>query len=451
MFDVDGQLFFPAGVPFVPNPEHPYWVPEFIGDVILVNGESWPYLEVPRRPVRFLLVNGSNARTYSLSLDAMPPASSGPVIWQIGTDGGYLDRPVAIGEGRPIERLLLMPGERAVVIVDFAHVRRGTRLMLRNVARAPYPSGEAAHGRTTGRVMQLRVVGERHAAASYDPASGDPLRPPMVRLADPATGAVAPDVDVRVVRQLTLNEVIGDPSTFAAVAYEGGPLEVLVNNTEYPGDSFRPYGDFVPVTVGGATSYYSELPDEGTTEVWDIVNMTADAHPIHLHLAQFQLVNRQRFDVRSYAAEYAASVPGGVEPTSGTVYPPATYIPGFGPPYDYRADRNPVGGGKAGGNPDVTPYLRGPVQPPPANEAGWKDTIRAMPGEVTRIVVRWAPTSLPADTPAADATYAFDPDGGHGYVWHCHIIDHEDNEMMRPTSIVANPSAVRTYVQGVDY
>jgi FtsP/CotA-like multicopper oxidase with cupredoxin domain len=91
------------------------------------------------------------------------------------------------------------------------------------------------------------------------------------------------------------------------------------------------------------------------------------------------------------------------------------------------------------------------VHAPPGNEAGWKDTIRAMPGEVTSIVVRWAPTSLPADTPQADATYAFDPDGGHGYVWHCHIIDHEDNEMMRPTSIVANPSAARTYVEGVDY
>jgi FtsP/CotA-like multicopper oxidase with cupredoxin domain len=299
--------------------------------------------------------------------------------------------------------------------------------------------------------MQLRVVGDRRADASYDPASGLPLRPPMVRLADPAAGAVATDVEVRVVRQLTLNEVIGEPSTFAGVAYEGGPLEVLVNNTEYPGESFRPYGDFVPVTINGVTSYYSERPDEGSTEVWEIVNMTADAHPIHLHLVQFQLVNRQRFDVRGYAGEYAASFPGGIEPMSGTVYPPAIYIPGFGPPYDYRADRNPVGGGKAGGNPDVTPYLRGPVQPPPGNEAGWKDTIRAMPGEVTRIVVRWAPTSLPADTPQADATYPFDPDGGHGYVWHCHIIDHEDNEMMRPTSIVANPTAPRTYVQGVDY
>jgi FtsP/CotA-like multicopper oxidase with cupredoxin domain len=452
IFDVDGQLYFPAGVPFVPNPSHPFWVPEFIGDVILVNGETWPYLDVPRRRVRFIIVNGSNARTYALSLVSQGKDEPGPTIWQIGTDGGYLDRPAAIGGGHDgPEHLLLMPGERADVIVDFSQVRRGTKMLLRNIARAPYPTGETVHGSTTGRVMQLRAVGARQHDATYDPASGEPLRAPMVRLADPATGTVAADVDVRVVRQLTLNEVIGDASVFGGVDYEGGPLEVLVNNTEYPGESMRSYGDFVPVSVGGVTTYYSELPEEGATEVWEIVNMTADAHPIHLHLTQFQVLNRQRFDARKYMTAYDALFPGGIEPMSGTVYPPGRYIPGFGPPLDYRADRNPAGGGKEGGNPDVTPYLRGQPKPPPANEAGWKDTVRTMPGEVTRIIVRWAPTSLPADTPQSQATYPFDPDGGHGYVWHCHIIDHEDNEMMRPTSIVANATAARTYVQGVDY
>ncbi len=74
------------------------------------------------------------------------------------------------------------------------------------------------------------------------------------------------------------------------------------------------------------------------------------------------------------------------------------------------------------------------------------------PGEVTRIVVRWVPTDLPAGTDPAGAFYPFDPNyGGHGYVWHCHIIDHEDNEMMRPTSVQPNPAATRTYVQGRDY
>jgi FtsP/CotA-like multicopper oxidase with cupredoxin domain len=453
VFDVDGQLYFPAGVPFVPNPEHPFWVPEFLGDVILVNGESWPYLEVERRRQRFLIVNGSNARTYALSLVNQGTGNAGPAIWQIGTDGGYLDRPAPIG-GRNaggLEHLVLMPGERADVIVDFSHQHRGAKLVLRNIARSPYPAGETVHGRTTGRVMQFRVVGGDVVDRSYDPASGEPLRRPMVRLADPVTGTVADGVDVHVVRQLTLNEVLGDPTEFAAIAYEGGPLEVLVNNTDYPGMSIRPYGDFVPITAGGVTSYYTELPHEGATEVWEVVNLTADAHPIHLHLAQFQLLNRERFDVPKYMAAYAAAFPGGMDPIGGTTYAPGTYVPGYGPPLDYRADRNPLGGGKDGGNPDVTPFLRGQPTPPPPNEAGWKDTVRMMPGEVTRIVVRWAPTDLPADTPMAQATYPFNPDGGHGYVWHCHIIDHEDNEMMRPTSIVANPAAARSYVPGLDY
>ena len=89
--------------------------------------------------------------------------------------------------------------------------------------------------------------------------------------------------------------------------------------------------------------------------------------------------------------------------------------------------------------------------PPAANEAGWKDTVIAYPGQVTRIAVRWAPMSLPAATLPADAWYDFSPNGGHGYVWHCHIVDHEDNEMMRPTAVTPNPGATRTYIQGVDY
>ena len=148
-----------------------------------------------------------------------------------------------------------------------------------------------------------------------------------------------------------------------------------------------------------------------------------------------ELMNRQGFHVNKYNAVYAAAFPGG------------TYAPGFGPPLDYETG-NPQA---LGGNPDITPFLQGPAKPPPANEAGWKDTIVMFPGQVTRIVVRWAPTGLAADTGAIDAFYPFDPNGGHGYVWHCHIIDHEDNEMMRPTSVKANHGATRTYVQGTDY
>jgi FtsP/CotA-like multicopper oxidase with cupredoxin domain len=434
-FDTAGELFFPN---VGDNAEHPYWVPEFTGDTIAVNGKVWPFLEVEPRRYRFLIVNGSNARAYELFLANPSTKAMGPPIWQIGTDGGYLDRPVKIDPNAPkgaMQRLVLLPGERADVIIDFAGFG-GQRLIMRNTARHPYPKGTAPNGGTTGRILQFRVKNAASADHSYDPASGTPLRPPMVRLANPTTAALAGGVTVDKTRQLTLNEVQG----------ANGPLEVLVNNTAWDGigghedtPPQQPRPDFTPVTVGGVTEYFSELPKEGSTELWEIVNLTADAHPIHLHLTQYQLVSRQAFDVNKYNAAYAAAFPGG------------SYMPEFGPPKDYRPAMNPLSGGKYGGNPSIDPYLRGPKIVPAPNEAGWKDTVMMLPGQVTRIVVRYAPQSLPTDAPASQRHYAFDPGFAHGYVWHCHIIDHEDNEMMRPVQVQPKTGVTRTYIQGVDY
>jgi spore coat protein A len=350
--------------------------------------------------------------------------ATGPPIWQISTDGGYLDAPVKIDPNvKPLDKLLLMPGERAGVIVDFAHFA-GQTLLMRNIGRTPYPKGEAPHGSTLGQIMQIRVGPGPIADASYDPASGIPLRTPMVRLVDPAAGTLAAGITAEKTRQLTLNEIIG----------AGGPLEILVNNTKWDGKqgdgSVR--NDFTPVTVEGVTEYYSEIPDEGDTEIWEIVNLTADAHPMHTHLIQFQLINRQDFNTNKYNKAYAAAFPGG------------NFTPAYGPPLDYN-----TGNARAlGGNPDITPFLQGPVKPPDPNEAGWKDTVHALPGQVTRIAARFAPTDTPAGTSGA---YPFDPNAnGHGFVWHCHIVDHEDNEMMRPYKVNAK-NVTRDYEQGTDY
>jgi FtsP/CotA-like multicopper oxidase with cupredoxin domain len=427
MFDTNGQLFFPtAGI----NPEHPFWVPEFVGDTIVVNGKVWPYFNVQPKRYRFLLVNGSNARTYELFLTNPITKVMGPPIWQIGTDGGYLDRPVKIDPNAPkgqLQKLVLMPGERADVIIDFGGFA-GQTLIMRNTARTPYPKGTSPNGTTVGQIVQFRVQTGSFDDQTYNPASGDPLRPAMVRLANPSTGKLAAGVTPSKIRQLTLNEVMG----------MGGPLEILVNNTRWDGK--RPDGtirpDFTPVTIGDVAEYFSERPNEGDTEVWEIVNLTADAHPIHLHLTQFQLINRQNFNATNYNAAYAAAFPGGA------------YIPGYGPPLDYG-----TGNARAlGGNPDITPFLQGKPTLPAPNEAGWKDTVIMHPGQVTRIVMRFAPMHLPTTAPAADLRYPFDPNaGGHGYVWHCHIIDHEDNEMMRPYSVQAKKDVPRSYNQGQDY
>ncbi|MEW6489685.1 MAG: multicopper oxidase domain-containing protein, partial [Thermodesulfobacteriota bacterium] len=471
-FDTAGQLFFQAdgagGILWAPNPEHPYWSPEFVGDTIVVNGKAWPYLNVQARRYRFLFLNGSNARTYEMSLLNQATGAIGPPLWVIATDGGYLDAPVKIDPALG-QRLVMQPGERYEVIVDFAGFG-GTNLIIRNTGRTPYPKGAPPQGSTLGRILQLRVAAGTVADATYNPASGVPLRTgaqAIQRLVNPATGALA--VAAQRTRLLTLNEVMAmpmtvvDPVTGLLTAYPGGPLEILVNNTKWSGERFvgvdaagqyikQPIPGFVPDGLG--YNYLSELPNEGETEVWEIVNLTADAHPIHLHLAQFQILNRQNYNVNKYTKAYAAAFPGGGwDVTMGMACAAGAFCPGYGPPLAYDPAANPLSGGKLGGNPNIAPYLQGAIRPPLPNEAGWKDTVIALPGEVTRLAVRYAPTDAPAAAAPEALSYPFDPGGGglYNYVWHCHIIDHEDNEMMRPTTVVPNPTAVRSVVGGIGY
>jgi spore coat protein A len=502
VFDTNGQLFFPAdsagGFLWALNPEHPYWVPELVGDVVCVNGKSWPYKQVAPQRYTFLFLNGSNARAYEMQLKDPVSGNAGPPLWVIGTDGGYLDTPVRVSTPGNNKMLTMMPGERYTVIIDFAGYQAGVigpngvaysgNWVLRNTAKAPYPNGVVASPNTTGQIMQFQVVGLPGIDTSFNPAAvgatlrggtnpdGTPQGPVIRRLVNPAAGTPAPGVTVHKTRQLTLNEVMGmpqvavDPVTGVMVAYPGGPLEILVNNTRWDGKrvngvaidpmtghlmyTFETRSDFT--LDGTGVNYLSEVPNEGETEVWEIVNLTADAHPIHLHLVQFQLMNRQTFDVKKYNADYAGAFPGGgYDPMTGLPYPPGVFIPGFGPPLDYNTG-NP---NALGGNPNIDAagknkslYLKGTPTPPLPQEAGWKDTVIVFPGQVTRFVVRWAPTDLPVNTPVASSFYPFDPNAGaQGYVWHCHIIDHEDNEMMRPDEVTPNAAAVRTYFLGIDY
>lgn len=417
MFDTNGQLFFPN---MGPNPEHPFWMMEFFGDTIVVNGKVWPFLNVEARRYRFLLINASNARTYELSLH-------GPHMWQIATDGGYLDAPVRL------HKLTLMPGERADIMIDFSGLE-GRTLLLKNHGHSPFPDGAPPDGATVGRILQFRVGPSTLAGAdaSYNPAHGGALRPPMRRLVSPTTGALA--VVPSKTRQLTLNAMMGSGGGMMG---SGGMVELLLNNTKASGK--RADGtvraDFTPVTVGGVTEYFSEVPAEGDTEVWEIANLTADAHPIHTHLTQVQVINRQKIHLNKYNKAYAGAFPGG------------TSMFGDGPPLNYGP--SVASGLKYGGNPNIQPYLYGPVHPPEANEAGWKDTVIMYPGQVTRIAVRFAPADTAAGMPGS---YAYDPNaGGHGFVWHCHILDHEDNDMMRPIKVTAARGAARTSVMGIDY
>lgn len=325
-FDVKGQLRYPqrGNDPAV----HPFWNPESFGDAIVVNGKAWPYMNVEPRKYRLRLLNGSNARFFRLRL------SDGRPFVQIGSDGGFMAAPVEV------KTLMLSPGERADVIVDFSGLGQGKTIVVTNDAVAPFPVGDKTDPRSTGVVMQFRGVPLTSADASAIPA----------KLVDvPALGAPT------LTRTLTLDEHIGHK----------GPHRMLLDG--------RTWSD--PV---------SETPRLGSTELWEIVNLTADTHPIHLHLVQFQALNREALRVKAY-----------------------TKAP--------KAQRQ------------LAKFLSGKPVLPDANERGWKDTLRANPGEVTRFMVRFAP--------ASGGAFPFDATAAPGYVWHCHLLEHEDNEMMRPYAV----------------
>ena len=452
-FDTNGQLFFGAGGT---TPEHPWWVPEFIGDVAVVNGAAWPTMTVEPKRYRFLFLNGSNSRGYDFFLfkpagtkpNGKPSkAKFGPSMYVIGTDGGYLDAPATINPrndtpGNPA-KLVMMPGERYEVIVDFSGFA-GQTLELQNTAFNPYPFGPEP---PIAQIMQFQVANAvTSPGVAYDPTLYDPLNPATSPRVAPIESLAPLAAAPAVRRQLTLNEI--------ASKLTDTPLEALLNNTKWNGfqvledgdgvtipNTIQPRLDFVEAFEDYLDpTYYSELPGEGTMEVWEIINITADAHPIHLHLVQFQILDRQPIDPICYNDIYNMS------------FPSALFEPGYGPPNDYNilnAD------GAIGGNPAPSPCFVGAPRAAGAFESGWKDTAVMYPDEVTRIAVRWAPTDVPNTvTDMTQLGFPFDPNHGHGYVWHCHILDHEDSEMMRPTQVNTNtlfPPADRSFVKGLDY
>ncbi|KAB3535371.1 multicopper oxidase domain-containing protein [Alkaliphilus pronyensis] len=313
-FNDDGSLYYPTGPqPPVPN-VCPSIVPDFFGDTILVNGKVWPYLEVEPRKYRFRIINGSNSRFYRIRL------SSGQPFYQIGNDGGLLETPIIA------KQILLAPAERADVIIDFSNFR-GHNIIITNDAPSPYPRGNPVDSTNEGQIMQFRVS---LLLSQYD-FSTIPYR----------LSSIMPlfEKDARLTRNLT-----------------------LVRETDKYGRAFllldgKRWDD--PITI---------KPLLGSIEVWSLINLANSTHPIHIHLVNFQILDRQPFDVEHYKKTKKIL-------TTGTA---------------------------------VLPEL---------NERGWKDTVRANPGEITRIIMKFTPyVGL--------------------YPWHCHILEHEDHEMMRPFEIV---------------
>jgi len=327
-FNADGSLFYPNSREFFDgatrdNPGYipdtdlsPNWNPEFFGNMMVVNGRTWPYLNVEQRRYRFRFLNGCNSRFLILQMDNELP------FWQIGAEGGFLPAPV----GRV--QMLMSPAERTDVIVDFSSIPAGTIITLLNVGPdEPFGGGtpgvdfDPADPDGTGQVMQFRVVKTKGHDAST----------PVDQLVLPAR---VPLPDESVTRQVSLNEKASD--------FWDGPAEALLGTVAGGAGVPLPWMEDV-----------TEHPALGATEVWEFHNFTEDAHPMHIHEVMFEVVNRQPFE--------------------------------------------------------------GDARPPEPWETGVKDTVIAYPGEITRVKARF-------DLPGR-------------YVWHCHIVEHEDNEMMRPYEV----------------
>ncbi len=429
----------PGGLP-LPEPSA---IPEFFGDTMLVNGTVFPEATVQARRYRLRLLNACNARFLNLqlyvddgsangiTLGAMDFPNNQPFIngatgdssfLQIGTEGGFLSKPAKIPSNVPFfindpsfvigdnpsldpskisKSLIVAPAERPDLIVDFSGYA-GKNIILYNDAPAPFPSGDAVYdffpgmntadnptngttqpgfGPNTRVLMRFKVVAKSgvddlplNINTSTDLTPGiDPWLTPWGLTTPPPLQP----------RFLTLNEYADDYGRLIQIIGNaarpfGSPLDGVSYYMNY---GVPPAGTLTPVEET------RENVKAGDVEVWEIYNATGDVHPMHIHLVNFQVINRQPFNPNSY-------------------------------PY----------------------VLSGDVIPPDPNELGWKETVPMYPGTVTRLIMKF---DLPQILTASGKVIPTPPSprtGGHEYVWHCHILEHEEHDMMH--SLVVSPHKV---------
>jgi spore coat protein A, manganese oxidase len=326
-----------------PNP----WAAEFFGSTPVVNGAIWPTVACDRGFYRFRLLNGSSARFYHLQ----PSNPKRVPMWVVATESGLLATP------QPVGSVIVSPGERLEIVLD---LRNAPGTVTLNDLPLPPDVVSPAPG-PFGPMVQLSVS-RRAGGGVFDPAAERSDPPDLAGL----RAAALPEP-----RRVSLVEHV-DPVT-------GIPIMSMLNNLHF---STEPE--------------HWEQPSADSVEIWEILNLTADTHPIHLHLVHFLLLDREGFDVAAYLVDNPLGEMGhGPKPVSADSY--------------------------------LLPGTRRPARP---FETGWKDTVQAHPGEVTRIVVPFSGEVHPS-VPFGKA-HRFTGD----YVWHCHILDHEDHEMMLPYTVL---------------
>jgi spore coat protein A, manganese oxidase len=439
-------------------------VPEFFADTAMVNGAPYPELRVKSNNAigntfRFRMLNASQARFWHLNLYQENPAGSGevatallangkpdlsgaipgPEMYQFGTEGGFLPAVVTHNNTTPIPfdpldptgntalpdgpfNLLLGPAERAEILIDFSSIADGTSFILYNDAPGPFPGGDprndyftgdpdysnpannfdalgggapttlALHGPNTRTIMKIVVDNVNGAAGGPFPSlaalnaalaanytkkgiagvvSGQ--QPPLLAPFNSITGQfeIPPGTPIR---NITLNE---DFDEFGRLLQRAGTDVLNGKNNQGLPTYGRGYADDI-----------TEVVTAGAIEAWDFYNTTMDVHPWHMHLVNFQVVGRGIFNTIMGAN--------------------SVMLPDFGNFTDLAGNL-------------------GKLTPPDPNEQGWKETIRMNPMEVTRIIMKFDLPVLPAamGNPLSPRT------GNHEYVHHCHILEHEEHDMMR--------------------
>jgi spore coat protein A, manganese oxidase len=324
------------------------------GDTPVVNGKAYPFLAVEPRRYRLRILNGSNERHWRLQFSLPRNVAPQPWLpfWLIGTDQGLR---------APLQMLnfLIAPAERYDLIVDFGQLPMGTKVTLQNYDAPVHYPGASGTGPDIPEIMQFRVT-KRLSGGRDKTTPPNKLKPPAVK-------------PIKSTRQTRRRQwVVYQHSLFGTMTFNAVPFAA-------------PAQDFIKA---------------GATEIWEYINPNHDAHPMHVHLVSFQVLNRQPLDAAGYQAQYETWIKRGRK----------------------QADK-----------PVLARYLTGPPVPPDPDEAlSHKDTVKAYSQMVTRIIINEfdPPTGRIANIPGSGTEFPAT------YVHHCHILEHEDDDLMRPWTVV---------------
>jgi spore coat protein A len=284
------------------------------------------------------------------------------------------------------------------VVIDFNRVPAGSTFILYNDSLAPFPSGDDRGEYFTGDGDQTAIGGAPDTLLGFGPNTRTLMK---ITVTGGSGDSVSTSNWLKAINaQLRGNFASGNQP---ALLYNNGlpwepkfPFRGVATRMLTLNEDFDDRGRLIQ-TLGTFTqngfnnqgletwglpymAATTESPSAGAIEVWQIMNLTGDTHPIHFHLVNVQLIQRQPF----------------------------------------------------AGDPNSWSYTGLPTRPDP-NEVGWKETVRMNPGEITTVIMQF---NLP-DLPTEAMRNARSPrTGGHEYVWHCHILEHEEHDMMRPLVVL---------------